>query len=134
MERINTDNASTENIKDKKSQETVSDSEISSMEFFNGDNLIESIKGFERQCQNIQNAKYKEAVLNAKLANLETVAVRQRRLLKKAEELAENRHHVESIVDRQEDVLDKKINVLRELLQDNHQQMHSKQVCSRVLN
>ena len=132
--KIKSDDIS-ENI-DKKSQETSDDSEIPSMEFFNGDNLIESIKGFERQCQNIQNAKYKEAVLHAKLANLETVALRQRRLLKKAEELAETRLRVETIVDKQEEVLDKKINVLRELLQDDHQnnQMQQEQVCSRFLN
>lgn len=114
-------NTAGEITQEKNLQETISDSELPSGEFFKGDNLIESIKEFERECQNTQNAKYKEAVLNAKLANLEIVALRQRRLLKKAEELAEARHHIETIVEGQEHVLDKKMNVLRELLHDNYQ-------------
>ena len=46
------------------------------------DNHINIFQGFDRQCQSVRNAKYKEAVLKAKLANLETVASRQSELLK----------------------------------------------------
>jgi hypothetical protein len=108
-----------------KLKETISE-DNEDVDFFNGDNLIESLKGFERQCQNIQNAKYKEAVLKAKLGNLETVAIRQRRLLKKVEGLAETRHRFETIVEKQEGVLDKKVKVLTEILQENQNQFQNK--------
>lgn len=108
-----------------KLKETISE-DNESVEFFNGDNLIESLKGFERQCQNIQNAKYKEAVLKAKLSNLETVAIRQRRLLKKVEDLVGTRYRFETIVEKQEGVLDKKVKVLKELLQKNQNQFQNK--------
>ena len=64
-----------------------------------------------------KNSKYKKAVLSAKLANLEIVAARQRKLLKKAEE-AQELLRVHDVIEQQEGLLDKKVIVLREL-QDN---------------
>jgi len=93
----------------------MNETEIPNSEFYNGDSLTESIKGYERQCENIQNSKYKEAILRAKLANLEVVAIRQRKLLKEAEELADVSHRLEDLVGKQEEVLEKKLNTLREL-------------------
>jgi hypothetical protein len=113
-----------------KLKETISE-DNESADFFNGDNLIESLKGFERQCQNIQNPKYKEAVLKAKLSNLETVAIRQRRLLKQVEELAETRHRFETIVEKQEDVLDKKLKGLSKILQATQNQLQNNHVRSQ---
>ena len=49
------------------------------------------------------------------MANLEVVATRQRRLLKEAEELADVSHRLEDLVGKQEEVLEKKLNTLREL-------------------
>jgi hypothetical protein len=98
-------------------QVTSDESALSSAEFYNGDNLIESIKSFDRQCKNTKNSKYKKVVLSAKLANLEIVAARQRKLLKKAEE-AQELLRVHDVIEQQEGILDKKISVLREL-QDN---------------
>merc|ERR1712012_7201 len=82
--------------------------------------MIESIKGFERQCKSIKNLKYKEAVLRAKLKNLETVAMRQRTLLRKAEELNECGKSMDNIIDKQMDILDNKLISLKEIV--NHQQ------------
>ena len=96
---------------------TSDECELSCAEFYNGDNLIESIKGFDRQCKGTKNSKYKKAVLSAKLANLEIVAARQRKLLKKAEE-AQELLRVHVVIEQQETLLDKKIRALREL-QDN---------------
>lgn len=87
--------------------------------FYNGDNLVESLKGFDRQCQNVRNAKYKEAVLKAKLANLEAVANKQAQLLKEVEDLAENRHRLDSILESQVPYLDRKIDTLKELMRNN---------------
>jgi len=121
LDKDKVSNISAEITLNTKPQDGINDdNEISSAEFYNGDNLIESIKGFGRQCDNIQNSKYKQAVLRAKLANLEIVARRQRILLKKAEELKETRHRLEDIIEKQEGVLDKKLNVLK-VLQQNHQ-------------
>ena len=53
--------------------------------------------------------------MRAKLANLEVVAIRQRKLLKEAEELADVSHRLEDLVGKQEEVLEKKLNTLREL-------------------
>jgi len=106
----------TEQNEERKQLHITSDEcEVPSAEFYNGDNVIESIKGFDRQCKNTQNSKYKKAVLTAKLANLEVVASRQRKLLKKAEELQELQR-IEDVIEQQGGLLDKKINVLRELL------------------
>lgn len=117
----------TQEIQNTETQDGMSDdTEISSTEFYNGDNLIESIKGFDRQCDNIQNFKYKQAVLQSKLANLEVVARRQRILLKKAEELKETRNRVVDVIEKQEDVLDKKLNALKVLQQNHHRYPLSK--------
>merc|ERR1712038_659053 len=102
--------------------------EIPTTEFHNGDTLIESIKGFDRHCKNTQNSKYKKAVLSAKLTNLEIVAARQRKLLKKAEEFQELQR-VYEVVEQQEGLLDKKMNVLLELQNtpSRHGQMFNEQ-------
>lgn len=124
------DGASREETESEKSIEILCE-DNESVDFFNGDDLIESLKGFERQCQNIQNSKYKEAVLKAKLSNLETVAIRQRRLLKQVEELAETRHRFETIVEKQEDVLDKKLKGLSKILQATQNQLQNNHVRSQ---
>ena len=109
-------------------QVTSDECEIPTTEFHNGDTLIESIKGFDRHCKNTQNSKYKKAVLSAKLTNLEIVAARQRKLLKKAEEFQELQR-VYEVVEQQEGLLDKKINVLLELQNTlSHEEMFIEQV------
>merc|ERR1712080_58356 len=66
------------------------------------------------------------AVLRSKLANLQIVARRQRIILKNAEELKEIRHRVVDVIEKQEDVLDKKLNVLKVLRQNHHQYQMTK--------
>ena len=103
-----------QNKQTRQLQVTSEECELSSAEFYNGDNLIESIKSFDRQSKNTKNSKYKKAVLTAKLANLEIVAARQRKLLKNAEE-AQELLRIHDVIEQQEGLLDKKIGVLREL-------------------
>jgi len=99
----------------KQSQDSSNATDIQIEELYTGDDLIESIKGFERQCKNVKNLKYKEAVLRAKLKNLETVAMRQRTLLRKAEDLNECGKSMDNIINKQMDLLDDKLMSLKEI-------------------
>jgi len=99
----------------KQSQDSSNATDIQIEELYTGDDLIESIKGFERQCKNVKNLKYKEAVLRAKLKNLETVAKRQRTLLRKAEDLNECGKSMDNIINKQMDILDDKLISLKEI-------------------
>ena len=114
------DRVSAKRSEKMQSQDSSNATDIQIDELYTGDDMIESIKGFERQCKSIKNLKYKEAVLRAKLKNLETVAMRQRTLLRKAEELNECGKSMDNIIDKQMDILDNKLISLKEIV--NHQQ------------
>ena len=108
------DRVSAKTSDNKLCQDSSSGTDIQVEELYSGDDLIESIKGFERQCKNINNSKYKEAVLRAKLQNLETVAKRQRELLREAEQLNETKNSMDNIFDKQMNLLDDKLKSLKE--------------------
>lgn len=115
----------------RQSQDTSNGADIPSTELYTGDDLIESVKGFERQCKNVKNSKYKEAVLRAKLKNLETVALRQRGLLKKAEALNECSKNMDNILEKQLGLLNNKLGSLKEL---SNQQKYTSKDIEKVVN
>jgi len=108
------DRVTLKRTENKQCQDLSNGTNMQSEELYTGDDLLESIKGFERQCKSIKNTKYKEAVLHAKLKNLETVAKRQRELLKKAEDLNECNRNVDNILEKQMDLLNNKLDALKE--------------------
>ena len=61
---------------------------------FNTDDLENSLKTVDNLCNKISPAKYKKAVLQAKLANLQKVAAQQEKLLAEVNQLQTQRHQV----------------------------------------
>ena len=116
----------------KQSQDSSNATDIQIDELYTGDDMIESIKGFERQCKSIKNSKYKEAVLRAKLKNLETVAMRQRTLLRKAEELNECGKSMDNIINKQMDILDNKLTSLKEIVDQQQETQNVEKVSCNI--
>ena len=61
---------------------------------FTGDDLENSLKNVDNVCLKIRNAKYKKAILQAKLANLQKVSLRQEKLFQEVINLTEQKHQV----------------------------------------
>ena len=116
----------------KQSHDSSNSTDIQIDELYTGDDMIESIKGFERQCKSIKNSKYKEAVLRAKLKNLETVAMRQRTLLRKAEELNECGKSMDNIINKQMDILDNKLTSLKEIVDQQQETQNVEKVSCNI--
>lgn len=120
------DRVSVKRTDNRQCQDTSYGTDILSSELYTGDDLKESVKGFERQCKNVKNNKYKEAVLRGKLKNLETVAIQQRALLKKAEALNECRNNMDNILEKQLGLLTNKIGSLKKI--SNYQKYASNDI------
>lgn len=84
---------------------------------FTGDDLENSLKNVDNLCLKIRNAKYKRAILQAKLANLQKVSLRQEKLLQEVNNLAEQKNQMEALYDRQALILEEKLQSLRPLVE-----------------
>ncbi len=82
-----------------------------------GDDLNQDLMQFEHLRLEVNNAKYTKAVLETKLANLETVAARQQKVLRESENLAVQGKALVGLIDQQREGLNKKIEVLKPILE-----------------
>merc|ERR1712080_793710 len=80
---------------------------------YNGQGLQNDLKDFDDLRQKVTHAKYQQAVLQEKMANLEMVAERQKKLLKQAEQFKAENCEINTIVDQQFDILRNKTNAMK---------------------
>ena len=84
---------------------------------YNGQKLESDLKAFEEMKQEVSNVKYRRAVLQEKVANLETVALRQRKLLQESEKFGAEKCQI-LMIDGQLDNLKEKLNRMKPVLEE----------------
>lgn len=90
---------------------------VHSGKVFTGEDMDNSLKTVDNLCLKVRNAKYKRAVLQAKLENLKKVSLRQEKLLQEITNLKEQKDQMEVLFDRQTQVLCEKVESLRPLVE-----------------
>lgn len=86
-------------------------------EKFDGSKLEDGIQNFDNLRQKVRSAKYKKAVLEAKLANLQRVAETQEKVMKKAQMLDGEKTALVAIFDQQNEILEKQLSVIKPLME-----------------
>ena len=80
---------------------------------YNGQKLQEDLKSIENMRQEVANVKYRKAVLQEKLNNLEIVCERQQKLLKQAEQFGAEKNEINTMIDQQMNKLRDKLKSIR---------------------
>jgi len=84
---------------------------------YNGQWLESDLKSLEDMRQEVSNVKYRKAVLQEKVANLEAVSFRQQKLLQESEKFAAEKCQL-SMIDGQLDNLKNKVNNMKPVLEE----------------
>jgi len=84
---------------------------------YNGQRLESDLKALEAMRQEVSNVKYRKAVLQEKVANLEAVAFRQQKLLQESEKFAAEKCQL-TMIDGQLDNLKDKLNKMKPVLEE----------------
>ena len=84
---------------------------------YNGQKLESDLKSFEEMKQEVSNVKYRKAVLQEKVANLEIVAAHQRKLLQDSEKFKAEKCQI-VMIDGQLDNLKEKLKRMKPVLEE----------------